>query len=132
MIDELAVDLPGFGGRATHTRCFLHTVNLVAKAVIREFDIKKKWSGASSNEDEEVMLTAEESRMKQQLAQLSKDLEVEDYTTITESGDNDLRDNTDGLVDENELLTANERRDLEITIRPVQLALVKVSESRWM
>ncbi|KAG2738580.1 hypothetical protein P692DRAFT_201663520, partial [Suillus brevipes Sb2] len=38
MIDQLAVELPNYGGRAGHTRCFLHTVNLVAKSVLREFD----------------------------------------------------------------------------------------------
>ncbi|KAG1728880.1 hypothetical protein EDD22DRAFT_731119, partial [Suillus occidentalis] len=38
MVDQLAVDLPDFGGRVTHTWCFLHTVSLVAKSVIQEFD----------------------------------------------------------------------------------------------
>ncbi|KAG2350047.1 hypothetical protein BDR05DRAFT_837417, partial [Suillus weaverae] len=38
MIDELAVDLPEFRGQATHTWCFLHTINLVVKAVIHKFD----------------------------------------------------------------------------------------------
>ncbi|KAG0695950.1 hypothetical protein DFH29DRAFT_813631 [Suillus ampliporus] len=82
--------------------------------------------GSSDNEDQEA--TEEEHQMKQQLAQLSEDLEVEDYTMIAESSTNedDLTDNTDGLVDENELLNTDERKDLQNTIWPVQLALVKL------
>ncbi|KAG1722628.1 hypothetical protein EDD22DRAFT_760820, partial [Suillus occidentalis] len=38
MLDELEVNLPDFGGTAAHTHCFLHTVNLVAKSLIKEFD----------------------------------------------------------------------------------------------
>ncbi|KAG1812699.1 hypothetical protein EV424DRAFT_1277463, partial [Suillus variegatus] len=38
MVENLAAEVPAFGGAASHTRCFLHTVNLVAKSLIREFD----------------------------------------------------------------------------------------------
>ncbi|KAG1852960.1 hypothetical protein C8R48DRAFT_563910, partial [Suillus tomentosus] len=38
MIDELSTALPNFGGKASHTRCFLHTVNLVAKSLLHEFE----------------------------------------------------------------------------------------------
>ncbi|KAG1787712.1 hypothetical protein EV424DRAFT_1276825, partial [Suillus variegatus] len=38
MLEEMAVILPDFGGTAAHTRCFLHTVNLVAKSLLRQFD----------------------------------------------------------------------------------------------
>ncbi|KAG2756745.1 hypothetical protein P692DRAFT_20714526, partial [Suillus brevipes Sb2] len=34
MIEELHETLPDFGGTASHTRCFLHTVNLVAKSLL--------------------------------------------------------------------------------------------------
>ncbi|KAG1841472.1 hypothetical protein C8R48DRAFT_620147 [Suillus tomentosus] len=34
MICELSSKLPEFSRAATHTRCFLHTVNLVAKLLI--------------------------------------------------------------------------------------------------
>lgn len=42
MIRELSGKVLEFGGPTTHTRCFLHTVNLVAKSLIREFDVKKQ------------------------------------------------------------------------------------------
>ncbi|KAG1745068.1 uncharacterized protein EDB91DRAFT_1037560, partial [Suillus paluster] len=38
MIRELSDKVLEFGGAVTHTRCFLHTVNLVAKSLIRKFD----------------------------------------------------------------------------------------------
>ena len=39
MVEKLG-NMLDFGGVSTHTRCFLHTTNLVAKALIREFDVK--------------------------------------------------------------------------------------------
>ncbi|KAG1791479.1 hypothetical protein EV424DRAFT_1273999, partial [Suillus variegatus] len=38
MIRELSGKVLEFSGPTTHTRCFLHTVNLVAKLLIREFN----------------------------------------------------------------------------------------------
>ncbi|KAG2098242.1 uncharacterized protein F5147DRAFT_530360, partial [Suillus discolor] len=38
MVDELEQLVPEFAGEASHTWCFLHTVNLVAKSLIWEFD----------------------------------------------------------------------------------------------
>ncbi|KAG2107650.1 uncharacterized protein F5147DRAFT_577502 [Suillus discolor] len=34
MVQELSNKAPAFGGATTHTCCFLHTVNLVAKSLI--------------------------------------------------------------------------------------------------
>ncbi|KAG2344983.1 hypothetical protein BDR05DRAFT_881316, partial [Suillus weaverae] len=42
MLDDLEANLPDFSGTAAHTCCFLHTVNLVAKLLLREFDVLKK------------------------------------------------------------------------------------------
>ncbi|KAG1852571.1 hypothetical protein C8R48DRAFT_557033, partial [Suillus tomentosus] len=38
MIVELSGKVLEFGRATTHMRCFLHTINLVAKSLIREFD----------------------------------------------------------------------------------------------
>ncbi|KAF8546591.1 hypothetical protein OG21DRAFT_1373998, partial [Imleria badia] len=38
MIKALSKMVPTFRGAASHTRCFLHIVNLVAKSLIRQFD----------------------------------------------------------------------------------------------
>ena len=42
MIEQLGNMLPDFGGASTHTWCFLHTTNLVVKALIKVFDAKPK------------------------------------------------------------------------------------------
>ncbi|KAJ3753996.1 hypothetical protein F5878DRAFT_497517, partial [Lentinula raphanica] len=38
LMDELEEILPGFPGRKAHVRCFTHTVNLMAKGVLRPFE----------------------------------------------------------------------------------------------
>jgi hypothetical protein len=111
MIRELSSKVLEFGGPATHTRCFLHTVNLVAKSLIREFDMKKQ-------EAEEALAH-------------STDMELEEFSAEMEEdagpGVTDEVDNDDGFVDEVELLDENERVTLNKEIRPVKLALAKVS-----
>jgi len=83
MIDKLRIDLPKFGGRATHTRCFLHTVNLVAKSLIREFEGSKERDAG--------------------------DLEVGGFDSDDAIDD----DNSDGLGDSDELLGTNEHEELQ-------------------
>jgi hypothetical protein len=39
MIAEISKLIPEFGGQATRTRCFLHVINLVVKAILRKFDV---------------------------------------------------------------------------------------------
>ncbi|KAG1831813.1 hypothetical protein EV424DRAFT_1272437, partial [Suillus variegatus] len=54
MIEDLAALVPEFAGSASHTRCFLHTINLIAKSLIREFDVaKKEANGALDGKDVE-------------------------------------------------------------------------------
>jgi hypothetical protein len=65
MVEELGAMLPDFGGASAHTRCFLHTTNLVVKALIKVFDAKprKRSEGgeaAGMYEDEDEDLSADE------------------------------------------------------------------------
>jgi hypothetical protein len=116
MVRELSYKVPAFGGVTSHTRCFLHTVNLVAKSLIREFDIKKRDAdqALAGGEDDE-------------LDELSKVEEEEEEEEEDDSSADLLDDNESGWVDEVELLADDERDALERDIRPVKLALVKVS-----
>ena len=41
MIAELADLLDNFPGEANQTKCFTHILNLVARSIIRQFDIAK-------------------------------------------------------------------------------------------
>jgi hypothetical protein len=84
MIDELRNKLPAFGGRASHTRCFLHTTNLIAKALLRQFDTKKRNRGAFEREE----------------VSESNGLDEHVYAAKTIVGDpEDGEDDTEGLVD---------------------------------
>ena len=113
MIDELQDLLPEFAGHASHTRCFLHTTNLIAKSLIRVFDVRKKsktvtLENAAGNDD--------------QLA-----------TELTEGLDEDEQpgggldgDNIEGLIDLTEDMEPAERVAHEKNIQPVKLVLAKV------
>ena len=46
MTDELAGLIVHFGGDLTRTRCLLHVINLVAKTVMKEFDVQDDGEGA--------------------------------------------------------------------------------------
>ncbi|KAG2085569.1 uncharacterized protein F5147DRAFT_527472, partial [Suillus discolor] len=39
---ELAKHVDSFSGALSRTRCFLHIVNLIAKSIIKLFDVPKK------------------------------------------------------------------------------------------
>ncbi|KAG1760280.1 hypothetical protein EDD22DRAFT_757666, partial [Suillus occidentalis] len=41
MVNELSDLLEDFPGETNRTRCFLHIINLVAKTLIRQFDVPK-------------------------------------------------------------------------------------------
>ncbi|KAG2105170.1 hypothetical protein BD769DRAFT_1309338, partial [Suillus cothurnatus] len=41
MMTALAENVAHFGGDTAQTRCFLHIVNLVAKSLLKQFDVPK-------------------------------------------------------------------------------------------
>jgi hypothetical protein len=111
MIKHLANLVPEFAGAPSQTRCFLHIINLVAKSLIRLFDMKKK--------DTDQALEAEDS-----------DDEDDNVPVLEENvGDEEeVTDNEAGWVDEVRLLASEERRRLNESILPSKLALAKVQE----
>jgi hypothetical protein len=115
MVDTLSGELPNYGGRAGHARCFLHMTNLVAKCLLRAFDVKR------GNRLADVELTGEEIRMFREMDEMAE-AELED-----DVGDDAVDDNLEGLVDEIDQLSPEERKELRTSIRPVQLALAKAS-----
>ena len=42
IINKLSILVDTFAGTANHTHCFLHVVNLVAKSLIQQFEVKKE------------------------------------------------------------------------------------------
>lgn len=120
MVEELADLLNDFQGEANRTRCFAHVLNLVAKSIIKQFDVPK------ARADEVLDDAAKE------LAALAVDLDIEErITSENPSGDGendaDEEDNTDGLTDVRDGLSSVEREALDESLQPVRLVLVKAS-----
>ncbi|GLB45805.1 hypothetical protein LshimejAT787_3000140 [Lyophyllum shimeji] len=119
MIEELAKRLPDFSV-VNHTRCFLHVTNLVAKSIVRQFDVKKA--------DADAQLDAAEA----ELHDIAAGLELEEALAAAERSNEQGEmeggdeDNDDGWVDEVVLLSDEERKTLETSIRPVKLVLAKL------
>ena len=117
MVGELDNDLPDFSDE-NRTRCFLHIINLVAKMLLKQFDVPKK--------DANTMLSDAE----RALQDLAKNIDLEESTTrkggANDDGDDGDDDDVDGWVDEMDLLSEDEREDLGEAIRPVRLVLTKV------
>jgi hypothetical protein len=120
MVEELADLLVDFPGAANRTRCFTHILNLVAKSIIKQFDVPKTQANVVLND------TAKE------LAALAVDLDIEDQITREnlsdeDDDDGDEDDNLDGWTDVREELSDEEREVLDTSLQPVRLVLVKAS-----
>jgi hypothetical protein len=117
MVNELEDLLPDYAP-SNRVRCFTHVLNLIAKSLLKQFDVVKKSKNDDGlNEEDHELLT------------LAENLEEEELTTADELIDNGEESNEDGMedwVDEVGTLTAAERELLEESIRPVKMVLVKV------
>jgi hypothetical protein len=117
MIEKLAELVPTFPGKANQTRCFLHIINLVAKSVIRQFDVEKGKADDALRLDEAEL----------ELRELAEGIDLEDLETQGDQDDDD--DDDDGWVDERNALSITDREALDASVRPVKLVLVKVNKS---
>jgi hypothetical protein len=123
MVEELEELLPEFS-RVNHTRCFLHVNNLVARTLVRQFDIPKEKPTAAEDDDDDP---------DQELRELAGDIDLEERHTrealLEEIGDGELGldDDGEGWIDEMAALSQAEREGLQKSLRPVQMILVKVS-----
>ena len=121
MIEALSELLEHFPGAANRTRCFAHILNLVAKSVIRQFDVAKGEADGALSDAEKALQDLADGMDLEDLVVQGED-EVED--------DNIEEDrNEEGWIDEREELTEMERNELDKLTRPVKLVLVKVSPS---
>ena len=120
MVTELDTALTHFS-LVNHTWCFAHILNLIAKSLLKQFDIKQ---------DEGIKDDLNEG--KQSLLALAENLEEEELIVEQENdsddGDSKDDDNLDGWVDEVEALTLEEHEDLNESIQPVKRMLVKVTK----
>ena len=118
MTEALGNLLPVFmtGNRA---RCFTHVLNLIAKSLLKQFDVALNPEMDGLNKEERELLD------------LAEDLEAEELTMAQETdeeGDEiDEDDDLEDWVDEVAALMPEEQCKLQENIRPVKTVLVKVS-----
>ena len=122
MIRHLEVLIDEFRGHKSQTRCFAHILNLIAKSILRQFDIPR----AQVNNDDATVA----------LIELAGNIEFEEEE-MDEYGDNDndndnsddqeeVMENTDDWVNEREAMTMEQLAELDKSVQPVRRMLVKV------
>jgi hypothetical protein len=121
MIEELGKTLDSFSGAANQVCCFLHIVNLITKSVLHQFEPPKSKKQGSDLFSEGAA----------ELAVPSVNLEDDDnLDEIEEDVDDGMEDNdVEGLEETCDGMTADEIKELEDKVKPVQLVLVKVCDS---
>jgi hypothetical protein len=105
MLQKLDGLLSGFSS-LNCTRCFAHILNLVAKALLKQFDVKSEDSDKNDlNEDERSLL------------EMAANIETEELTTEHNNNSNleGDKDNSE-WVDHIEALTPQERKNLDESI----------------
>ena len=135
MSEHLASEVMSYSS-VNRTRCFNHILNLVGRALLKQFDIKKVHATDGSED-----LSQEE----QDLLDLAQGINDEELTMPEGSyegddGDGDREIEPDDIGDIEEIekwvdevsseLTEEERQELVENIRPVSRVLVKVCPSR--
>lgn len=144
MTTEMENILPEFWS-VNRTRCFTHILNLIAKSMLKLFDVqkpKRKAANVDESMSEEERERAQQEADERALAELddeerdllalAQDIDDEERTTRQENdADDEIQDedDNDGWVDEVEEMTEEERRKLKNEIRPVSRVLVKVEQA---
>lgn len=119
MIRQLEELVDAFKGPESQTRCFTHILNLIAKSVIRQFDVPKARARDNEVFDEATMA----------LIELAGNIDVEEQEMAEsrDDGDDDEDDeNVEGWMDEMDTMTAEQLTALNESVQPVRLMLVKV------
>ena len=119
MVTEMAKFLTAFLS-ANHTRCFAYIINLIAKSLLKQFNIK---DGDKGDQDLDVN--------ERSLLALAEDIELDELITAQEKDVSDSKieeeDIIEGWVDEVEALSSVEQANLEELVWPIKKTLVKVS-----
>jgi hypothetical protein len=120
MIEQLVKLIASFPGDASRAQCFNHVVALVAKSMIHQFDVPKGKADAALDDAE------------RELRELAEGLDIEEEMTKAEwegldDEEDEDEDDMESLVDKVADLSVADCEELDLSIRPVRLVLVKVS-----
>ena len=105
MIQYLSDSLDEFPRPANQTQCFVHTVNLIAKSILKPFDAQKEKDIQSFNDVAQALADSAEG---------------------TDSDDEDLEKEDDSDEDEDEGEEDNVNNELNTSLRPIRSMLLKV------
>lgn len=99
MVKELGHLVVAFDGQASQTQCFAHIINLIAKSVIKQFDLLKVKAGEAMDET------------LKQLATLTGDIEDEEQVTRDSMNEDDegSDDNIEDWVDGQDTMSVGGR-----------------------
>ena len=132
MVEHLVELLPEFDSQRSRVRCFLHVLSLVVKALIREFDVRPNpEADEKDNEERELLALANDLQVFEMEHQRKRD--VRTWGKLQEEDDEDAEEDEaeadDGSDDLDPLkdMTEAERKQFEKDVRPVKLAIMKVS-----
>jgi len=130
----------GFHGRARCVRCFAHTLNLTAKASIRQFERKKGNQKRRKDNDDEPDF--EELPLLESIVAEEEDDELDDFIDDphqieipglidieedAEDGSNDAARDKEEIVNVFATLTDEEKERWKTEVKPIHAALYKVS-----
>jgi hypothetical protein len=120
MIDHMAEVIESFPGEDNRVRCFNHIINLVAKSLLKLFEVSKKKRGVEGEVDD----------AEAALRELAADLDLEDMEmqrdAFAAGGDVGI-DDDDDIVDEIATMSEEEVTEFRKAVLPITKALVKVS-----
>lgn len=118
MVQELTELLDKFPGAANQTWCFVHTLSISPKSVLKQFNVPKKKDGEIFDE------------AAQALADLAKEIGYEEWVECeTQESEDDKEENhpLNAWADFQDGMTEQEKMDLKLSVQPVRSMLVKVS-----
>ncbi len=125
MIEHPSTLVDNFPGAPNQTHCFTHILNLVAKSVLRQFDVAKQSRPVDSEQlndaTKELTLLAQELDFGSDGADNDENDDDNDKGELgDEENDNDGGDGEDGMTEE-------ELAELQASLVPIRLMLTKVS-----
>ena len=117
MIRYLRDLVDDFPGPSNQTRCFLHILNITAKAIIKQFDVPKEKDDTAMDQAALALASLEEGLDKEEL-EAWEDQDCED-----DEVDDPLLER---WVDLHDGLSEEELDEIRVSIRPVRSMLTKV------
>jgi hypothetical protein len=135
---ELLLNEHRFRGRARRVRCFAHTLNLTAKATLRQFEKKKGMKKKRANNDNGEAPDFDDLPLLEPIAEDDGDSEsdsdlpdLEEFAEMIDEGDEGeegIEENDEEeIVNVFETLTEEEQERWKEEVKPLRSALQKVS-----